>query len=666
MSAGEICWRLRAKARDSVDRCLAPARRRLPPVGRIAVGNGRATSVNAQAVDPGWPEPGALVCDDSPLIKGWRSRLVAKADKILQNKITLFDLEDHDLGRSIDWNYEYKARIKTPMRPSCQIDYRDTRETGDCKFAWEPSRHHHLVTLGRAYRMTGDTKYAESVVERIESWSAQCPFDVGMQWRSPLELAIRLINWVFAAELIRPSGVLTSTRMELLLGLVYRHAWEISRKYSRYSSANNHTIGEAAGVYLATAYFTGLRKADPWRREARSILIAEIERQTYADGGNREQAMGYHLFVLEFLLLAALAGRRIGDDFPETYWAHLERMFGFLNGLQEGGEHLPMYGDCDDGFVLDLGGRLGSGRDVLPIGACLFDRADFKRTASVCSEPAFWLLGTEAPAQFEQIENDAGNDTLESRAFPDTGIYLLQRGGRNTAERVSLTMDIGELGYGPIAAHGHADALGITLRVGGCDVLVDPGTYDYFTYPVWRDYFRSTRAHNTIEIDGIDQSEMLGPFLWGERAEATCEQWTPSNEGGFVRGAHTGYGRLNSPVTHRRSVELAGSPSVIRVVDELRGEGRHEAVFCLHFAEELEVEIDDGGRIEVSLPAARVEIELDPAWSLGSHRGSENPPAGWVSRGYHRKVEAVSIFGRADFTDGLDSTMTIRIHPAAH
>src|SRR5690606_18145054 len=105
------------------------------------------------------------------------------------------------------WNYEYKAQRPTPLIRSPRIDYRDYAETGDCKFVWEPSRHQHWVVLGRAYRLTGDAHYAQEVIDQLESWSQACPFGYGMQWRSPLELAIRLIQWVWALELIRPSGL---------------------------------------------------------------------------------------------------------------------------------------------------------------------------------------------------------------------------------------------------------------------------------------------------------------------------------------------------------------------------------------------------------------------------------------------------------------------------
>ncbi len=133
---------------------------------------------------------------------------------------------------------------------------------------------------------------------------------------------------------------------------------------------------------------------------------------------------------------------------------------------------------------------------------------------------------------------------MHSEAFPDTGLYLLQAGAAASPDRLSVTLDAGPLGYGVLAAHGHADALAVTLRIGGHDVLVDPGTYDYFTHPEWRTYFRGTPAHNTVTIDDANQSEMLGPFLWGRRG------------GGEVYGV----------VAHRRRRQLPRDPRRISTV----------------------------------------------------------------------------------------------------
>ena len=663
MPPAEVSWRVGALMQEWVDRCALTARTRSLPLKSITQPGADVlawrTGVYADYI------PEACDPDISRLLGAERcAKLRAQADAVCANRLSFFDLDDCDLGSEVNWNYEYAARRPTPMGFAPKVDYRDYREVGDAKVVWEPNRHQQLAILGRAYRLTGEQRYAEKVIELIESWIDQCPYGRGMNWRSPLELAIRLINWVWAFELIAPAGVLTEERRRRLAPAIYRHLWEIARKYSRHSSANNHVIGEAAGVFIGSSYFIGLKQAKKWRAESWDLLLRESERQTTVDGVNRELAPGYHLFVLEFLLHAGLVARRTGHDFPTAYWDRLESMVEFVAELSAGGGSMPMFGDCDDGYVVDLGGRARPVQALLALGANLCGREDFAELADSNDEPVLWLMGKDALEQSESSHErcassaGANRGVLKSQAWPEAGYYLLQSGGRNPAEeggdeRISVTFDCGELGFGSIAAHGHADALSFTLRAFGSDILVDPGTYDYFTAPKWRQYFRGTRAHNTIMVDGLEQSEMLGLFLWGARAQARCVSWEPSETGGTVTGEHDGYTRGADPVLHRRTLHLDGAARVLTVRDELTARAQHEAEFMLHFAEPCRVRPQETGVYRVSCPGGALTLRVDPKLAVSLAHGSERPILGWVSRGYHRKQPAPTLSGKCQWSGTL-------------
>lgn len=574
----------------------------------------------------------------------WCDRLLAKADRIAAHRLSFLSLADHYLGNPIDWNRDYENDKSCPMKYSSLIDYRDTRVVGDCKFVWEPSRHHQLVVLGRAYRISGEDRYAQAVIEQLTSWLDQCPFERGMQWRSPLELAIRIINWVWTVDLIGPSGLVSGDFREKLLNSVHNHLWSISRNYSYGSSSNNHLIGEAAGVFIGSSYFCNLKKASQWRDRARRLLYREIFAQTFRDGGHREQAIGYHLFVLQFLLISAIVAKRTREEFPPEYWNRLEKMFEFISILSEAGPHLPMIGDADDGYVLDLGGDPHDVREWLAIGSDLFGREDFKHCALGHSESARWLLGSgsgEGP-------NDPGRPkpdrALQSAALRETGYYLLQYGQGENA--ISVVFDCGPLGYGALAAHGHADALSFVLRAFGVDVLVDPGTYDYFTYRQWREYFRSTRAHNTVVIDRQDQSVMEGSFLWSRRAHPRCLIWDPSAQGGRVMGEHDGYVRLDDPLVHHRTLELDGRARRLIIRDDLIADGGHDVEVFYHFAEQARVERLSARCFKVDVGPGELTVTMDNLLTVEELTCSTDPIAGWVSRGYHQKVPGTSLIGR--------------------
>jgi len=643
MSGQEVAWRLWSAVRNESDTLLARIRRGPRPLKVVCDRQG-APSRSGNAA--------RIVCADArsststfPGQREWNQRLARKADSIVDRRLSFFDLHDCHLGEPIRWNRDHKHNIASPMKPAAGIDYRDFETTGDCKYVWEPNRHHHLVVLGRAYLMSGDVRYARALVDQLTDWIGQNPFGMGMNWRSPLELAVRLINWVWAIDLIRDSGLLEGRFRDCLFNSVYQHIWEVVRKFSRGSSANNHLVGEAAGVFIASRYFGQFRNARRWQERGRDILLREIKAQTYLDGGSREQAIGYHLFVLQFFLLAGLVGRQVGEDLPRSYWSAVEKMFEFLGAIGEGGDALPMFGDADEGYVLDLGGERGDFREWMAVGAVLFKRADFKARARRYSETAWWLLGRDGREGWDSI--DCPNvAALGSRAFPDSGYYLLQCGRRDATDRISAVFDCGDLGFKSIAAHAHADALSFTLRAFGKDVLVDPGTYDYFTYPRWRDYFRGTRAHNTVMIDDVDQSEMLGSFMWGKRAKARLIAWRPGEWGGEVVGEHDGYARLKDPVIHRRTLVLDGRSRRLTVRDHVFALGEHRLAVYFHLAEDCAVAPMGGNRYAVDVGSGRITIGLDPRLSVEMLSGSEAPTGGWVSRGYHRKAASTTLIGR--------------------
>jgi len=645
MSPGEIAWRLRSLARDVCDRPL-----RAPRV-RWAGSYARASDANFNETVRIAPSDDGLVPDADPA-------LLTRAGLIAGGRLQMFDTTAA-VGPRPDWNRDYKHGVAAPLRHAPSIDYRDFRAVGDCKFVWEPSRHQHFVLLARAWRATGDARYLDAIAAHWESWLDQCPFGLGMQWRSPLELAVRIINWTWTWELTRAAPLPAELRTRVLASVLL-HVWDIARKFSRDSSANNHLVGEAAGVFIAAAYFDRLHPRMPaWRAAARRILCQEIERQTGQDGVNREQAFGYHVFVTQLFTLAAIVGDRLGESFPDAYRNTLRAQHAFIAAQLEAGP-APMVGDADDGYVLDLGADPLDPREWLAVGATLFRDAELKAVAGAFSGTAQCLLGAEGGARFAAIEPLSARRPLRCRAFPSAGHYLLQAGAADHEDSVSVTFDCGPLGYGPLAAHGHADALSVSVRAFGVDVLVDPGTYDYFSRRVWRDYFRGTSAHNTVEVDGRDQSEMLGRFQWGARAAARVLQWRPTRPAPLVQGEHDGYRRLADPVIHRRTVELDPARRAARIVDELEARGAHTYAQWLHFSESCRVRALDGG-FEIDTGRGLLTLSVDPRLEVTELRGSDDPIGGWVSRGYHRKRPSVSLVGRCAHSGPLrlETSMTI-------
>lgn len=660
MSPSEVAWRIQSFLRDNSDKLFISRRQQPRKLETLLNKNANDAGSGFHVVDlniNGKP----LLKDDNNVETMRNKSLLERAGKVMDNRLCFFDLKDKHLGDPVIWNRDHKLGKDTPMVFSSSLDYRDVGEAGDCKYVWEPNRHHQLVILTRAYRLSGDMRFAEAAAEQIDSWLRQNPYGLGMNWRSGLELGVRLINWVWTIDIIREAKVISGELYIRLIDSISRHIWEIDRKYSRGSSTNNHLIGEAAGVFVATSYFNNLKYAYEWQKKSREILNREILNQTYSDGGTKEQAIGYHIFVLQFFVVAGVTALATGQDFPESYWSRLEKMFEFIVQLSQGGDNLPMFGDCDDGYVLDIGDDPHNLKEWLEIGAALCGREDFKTAANTISTHAD-LRPISSGYDKNNITGESVDKKCSSMAFNQSGYYLLQYGDINSRNRISVVFDCGRLGMGALAGHGHADALSFTLRASGKDVLVDPGTYDYFSYPQWRQYFRSTRAHNTIVIDGLNQSEMLGPFLWGKKANTVCIDWQPSETGGKVIGEHDGYLSLKDPVIHRRTLELDGKKKVLIISDDIICRGKHDAAIYFHLAENCMIESVGKNSYLIDTGSAKVEIKLDDCLRTELFCGSVEPIYGWISRGYHRKQPVTTIVGHCICEGNTSLVGTIHIN----
>jgi Heparinase II/III-like protein len=171
---------------------------------------------------------------------------------------------------------------------------------------------------------------------------------------------------------------------------------------------------------------------------------------------------------------------------------------------------------------------------------------------------------------------------------------------------------------------------------------VDPGTYVYLGLPAWREYFRGTRAHNTVCVDGADQSVQGGPFIWTRHATSRCLAFELGDDHDEFVGEHDGYRRLEDPLIHRRRVTRDGNRFLVN--DQLVCRGSHRIERCWHFAETCAVTVR-GTEIYAQSNGITVRIRAGSNNTLvRSLHGSETPIGGWLSRRFDRKVATTSVF----------------------
>jgi len=525
MPPGEIAHRARVAARD---RWFVPAWERDTPAEAFA----RLFRADAATVL------------DSPAARRWMRRpagaagfatAIEEAAALAEGRWRLFgrDVRVTDPPR---WSANLLTGAEWPDLPSRELEYHRHDVAGGVKFTWELGRLTALPSLVVASRAGAGPSHARRAARWLADFATRVPLGRGIHHTSGIEMAMRVLTTSATLALLEPGDVESP---QAVLGLVAQQALWCRDHPSLGSSANNHLLAECAAMVVAGSIWPELRPAKALRRAGLSRLESELLRQFHPDGVNAEQAFGYVPFIWEIALLALDAAECAGEEVRPEVWDRLGRSLEFMRTVRLPDGRVPQVGDEDDGRILlawdgpsrvDLVGNALAAR----IGADSLDEG-----ADGLALLLFGALG-RAP-----------------RVTAD-GTYRYPNGGWTIWRHRDLlvTFDHGPLGLGPLAAHGHADALSVTVWHGADGLAVDPGTFAYQEDEAARDRCRSTPVHSTVNFGGRSQSRMLGPFLWGRRA-------TVARDGEFHACTWT------SGERHDRRVEVAHGG--IAIEDRVRG-----------------------------------------------------------------------------------------------
>lgn len=581
-------------------------------------------------------------------------RLIAEADRLMDGHAEFFGVVRDDLTDP-DWWCDPKTGRRAPGGYAFDVPYRNEDAVGDIKQIWEPSRHQYLTVLAAAYAITGNERYAERVAEHLRSWWAANPPLRGVHWISGIELGIRLLSWVWIRRLLDgwPGAAGLFEGNPVALNQIWHHQRWLAAFPSRGSSANNHVIAEAAGQFAAACAFGWFPSSARWRAGALRSLERHLRGNTFDSGLNRELATEYHGLVLE-LGLAAVAEADAADvPVPASIRLVLLRMTDALAAVVDNRLRPPRQGDADDGHGLVVDGA-GTDRwaSLLATGDAVFGRLAWWPAVTGTDVRTPLLAALIRPYSKNETAPAATRPAGRPAHFADAGMTIL-RG----PEEIWCRCDGGPHGFLSIAAHAHADALSVEVRHDGVDVLADPGTFCYHGQPEWRQYFRSTLGHNTLQLDGSDQSVSGGPFLWTRHARSRVLAADTSDES-VARwcAEHDGY----QGSVHRRRVELTPAAQELRVVDEVRGP-RRAVHLAFHLGPAIAADlVDNRAQLTWTRDGEGRSAVLDLPGQLNwrAHRGESDPPLGWYSAGFGRKEPTTTLVGTG-FADGAQGFTTV-------
>lgn len=504
---------------------------------------------------------------------------IIEAERWCQSGEILWKNQLIDLGTPINWLYN---------------------PTGDKEFTWGINRFKHLRSLGIAYACTGDEKYAAKALEHILSWieTQPCPHGLPAEeltyfqrpgpWRL-LETGLRLRQWTYAYHFFDGSDSWTEEGKSRFLASVKEHAHFLADYKA--SIEINHSIMHMIGLLSAALTFHSWEESGEWTKTAIRRLEECIAVQVLPDGVHAELTPHYHMVSLELFVDCAVMLKKRGMSFSERYEDILAGMARFAYSMKRQDGSMAPFADSFANQPPDLNAAaLYYKRPELLLHDQLHEQmwtvgpddihalvAAAEETEGLNREAARNVKAGEATTTGVATEPNASADkSMEAGAaprnslvelpfaFPHAGYYGLGGGGQQ------MIFDAGALG-GP---HGHADALSFELCAFGEALFVDPGTYTYMENP-WRRYFKSTAAHNTVLVDGQDQTPYLRTQRWGApEASVALVRWEP--EQGLICAEHDGYALRG--VMHRRAVWFLDSGEWV-ILDRLAAEAGTEHVY---------------------------------------------------------------------------------------
>jgi hypothetical protein len=508
----------------------------------------------------------------------YAAELVRIADGILGHRFPLLGVTI-ETGPAIDWRRDYLHGVSTGTPYFRRSPYLDFSQAGDHKVVWELNRHQHFPLLAQAFLLTGRREYLEEAFDQIAGWMSANPFLRGINWASALEVAFRALSWAWLWHMAG-SEMPNPLRTRFLTGL-YRHGRFLELNLSVYFSPNTHLLGEAVALHALGVLFPAFPQAARWAQTGGRIIEQQIERQVREDGSHFEQSAYYHVYALDLFVFYRLLAKP-----PASYGDRLARMAEYLDALIGPSGMLPLIGDDDGGRLFHpYGERVRFGCATMATCAVLLRRPQWLRDPADLDCQAAWWLGPAALA-----ERTAARPAPSSRLFADAGVAVMRAGDAH------VVIKAGPFGEGS-GGHSHSDALSLTVRLAGRDILIDPGTFTYVADPAERNRFRGSAAHNTVSIDARDQAIPAGPFRWKEKPAVAIRKWTTSAEQDYLDATCSYAGFI-----HRRQVVFS-KPGLLVVLDTVEGPaGEHRLGQFWHLAS-----LPDTARFSFSAPARAFE-----------------------------------------------------------
>ena len=556
---------------------------------------------------------------------------VSLVNEIVKGNFRYFEHHTVKAGFPPDWHQNLFNGQKAPA----DLHWSNISDFGygDIKCIWELSRFGFVYALVRAYWRTNDEAIPEYFWQLLEDWQANNPPQFGSNWKCGQEISFRVMAWCFGLYGFLESRASTPERVSRLAQMVAVSGKRIEGNVNyALSQRNNHGISEGAGLWTVGTLFPEFRDSERLEKKGRKILEELGQSLIYDDGSFVQHSVNYHRLMLHDYLWVLRLGDLVGRPFSSDLRERVHRAYLFLYQIHEsenGG--IPNYGQNDGALILPLNNC--DYLDFRPV----IQSLHYLFTDARCFKPGPWdedLLWMFGPSS---IQASVEAPTFEELNADDGGYYTLRSECSFVFTRCASFQD----------RPGQADMLHLDLWWRGQNIAVDPGTYSYNAEAPWDNALAHTAYHNTVTVDGLDQMDRIGKFLWFPWLKSRVNKQTRSKAGNLAywEGEHDGYLRLKSPVLHRRAILRVGDGFWL-ILDLLEGSIEHQYRLHWLFPDFSNEWSPDSGDLKLITPEGSYYIQvatLAERERSSIIRADESTPRGWIAPYYNYREPAISL-----------------------
>lgn len=547
----------------------------------------------------------------------------------------VYDCEINDITNINNWRKDFKHNIESPIMLSSIISPQNFKLIGDIRFVSVISRLHHFPCLLAKALVDEDEKIINTIYNQLLAWKAQNPYLKSINWKSGIEVGIRVVNLILTRKLLELSKNDTTAFKDSIDELIKFHFKYLISHLSLFSSANNHLIAELMGIYIICRNYQ-FKNQTHYKKNVYKHLLDELLKQTYKDGFTKEQSTHYHTEVLNYYLTLLPYFKSSNHKLPKAIDERIVNMGDFLCYLMNEKNKPLQIGDSDEGELIHpyFDNRYSIYGSISTDLALSTNQNGYLSYYGRFDLRNYLINGDKGYKQYQTLSKSIQTLNLKkSKLFKESGYCIIKD------KFAKIIFDIGNIGLGKLAAHGHSDLLHFVLEVDDEPIIVDTGTYQYHSrHQKWRNYFRGIYGHNTISVNNLNHAKIGGRMLWLNHPNVSLISFEDCNNFVECEAMHNAFKKQGVNVIHKRKIRWNKKDFSIHILDSLESDERYKMEFMLHFHPNVIIEKYHDNILLTNSKKRKIKIKNTYFQKAKLIKGDTFQPLGWYSNKFNNKV----------------------------